>query len=99
MTILVISISAFFVVVWIMGVGNQVGYFSFLGRKIGFTGRRISLLPSNENEGRKADELFERRLLIQKSRRLLVHGLFFGFAGVLAGVILFIVATHFGTIY
>jgi hypothetical protein len=81
-----------------MGVGNQVGYFSFLSRKIGFTGRRISLSPPNENEGR-TNELFERRSLIQKSRRLLVHGLLFGFAGVLAAVILFIVATRFGTIY
>jgi len=99
MTILVISISVFFVVVWIMGVGNQVGYLSFLSRKIGFIGRRISLSPPNENEGRGTHELFERRSLIQKSRRLLVHGLLFGFAGVLAAVILFIVATHFGTIY
>jgi hypothetical protein len=91
-----------FLVVWILGIGWQVGYFSFLSRKIGFTRRGIHLSPLDEKAGRETGvnpEHFERRSMIQKSRGLLARGLLFGFIGVLALVILFILGTHFGVIY
>jgi hypothetical protein len=97
-----------FLVVWILGVGWQVGYFPFLNRRLGFTRGRLHLSAPDEREGtgtgvearafepgKEAPEHFERRSMIEKSRRLLLHGLVLGFAGLLAMAILFIATTHF----
>ena len=110
-TILTISASVF-LAVWIIGIGWQVGYFKFLSKKLEFIKRRTPMPFSNEETGRmsgvgvltsmpcqRSKEHFERSSLIQKSRRLLLQGLLFGFAGVLAMAVLFIVATRFGSIY
>jgi hypothetical protein len=102
-TLWVISIS--FLVIWIIGLGSQVGYFSFFNRQFRLTRRGIHLSPSNEKEQRGTtldpltSELFERHSMVQKSRGLLVRGLAFGFAAVLAMAMSFIMTTHFGAIY
>ncbi|MFZ2653785.1 MAG: hypothetical protein WAX69_02610 [Victivallales bacterium] len=86
----------FFVVVWIILIGREVGFFSFLNRKIGFARRGINLTVGHCDA---AQEGFERRLMTQKMRLFVVQGFLYFFAALFAAFILYILVAPFGAIY
>lgn len=100
-TLLIICIA--FLGVWVMLVMWQVGYFKFLGRTLKVSGWRIRLSDGRESREtnqtqlsgsatgtqQQADELFERRSLLEKSRPLVRISLLFALCGVLILIALF----------
>lgn len=74
----------------ILGIASQVGYFKALNRNVFGGNNEVTPQPS---------EGFERRSLIQKSRRMLWHGLLYGLVGLLSLIGWFILSIHCGVIY
>lgn len=110
MNILLIIVIAFFLIVWVMLVASQVGYFKPLGKKLVISGWRIhvtgaekevrtppqvSLGDSPNDTCQPAEEAFARRSLVEKSRPLVVIALLFGLCGALVAVALFVLAARF----
>jgi hypothetical protein len=86
-------ICSFFIAVGMLVLAWEVGYFPFLGRKIGFDRRGDKPPASNASDG------FERRSMVEKSRKILVQGLLFGAAAIGAALILVAVAKRLGIAY
>jgi hypothetical protein len=90
MNLLSITITLFFVVVWIMGIAWQVGYLKPLGRNLSIRGWRIHLLDPEPPAS--AIPQFERRSLLAKSRPLLGIALLVGLVWVLVAVALLVLS-------
>lgn len=94
MKLLPVIATLLFLVVLILGMGWQFGYFKSLGQKLTIRKWRVNLSATVEKP-QLTNKAFERRSLIQQSRPYLAFGLLLGFLWVLAAIGLFVLSSLF----